>query len=472
MADEDASSSASGVSPRRQRGQIVRQHWESGGVLHRNSWFHDWLLENGITNESEAYQAASVPRLLDDLMNRAASEETEEVIAPTGRGIVAGRALDLAGYLACSHPDCMTKQVDLLFSRVWHYFDNIAIVGPDSHQFIDAAVARKPEAIARMVALDARPLFHIRDIGADDLVTWVAKPPACPTHWKDFEVLKGYDFPKQAVRALSLKFLEEGKVKLEKKGDQSFLRLQHRQLFGGSAGFSLLYLQQTRREEEESIEETLARVIVERHGAAAITDIYAARSMGLPLGLGVDLEARLTKLQYAPLSTEDVAFSLHLPVVDGLPIRELIALRETERDTFDNFRDALTQAIKDRIASASLTGQSASDVAREIQEDDIDPALHRIRQRLHAAEDALRKNHRYNIALAGLTTVCGVMGAPIDLVAGLGVAAVTGTAAVEGRLVNQKADISKESMYFLWQAKEYADKGKALQKRGKRSRKR
>jgi hypothetical protein len=470
MSSNDRRSAGSELSPKKPLGDLVRQHWASGGVLHRNAWFHDWLLAHDITDGPSAYKAAKDPGLLDDLVTRAAAQETEPVDIPSGRGIVAGRALDLTGYLTCGHPDCLTKQVDRLFSRVWHYFDNIAIVGPDAHTFLEQVSTYRGDTLARIIAGKTRPIFHVRDIGADGLVTWIAKPPSCAAHWKDFDALKAYDYPAKAVRALASTLLSEGTVRLEKKGKSSVFILRHSQFPDGTQGLEQQELLRLRHR-KESVEEALARQVAERIWAAAASDLYAAHSMGLPLGIGIGLEAKLTGTQHASISPADVAFRLQLPVVDGLPVRELIALRENEYDAFENFRDTLTRAIKERLAAAK-EAEDIDNIVREIKEDEIEPALHKIRQRLNSAEGVLRKNHRYNIGLAGLATTCGLIGAPPAMAISLGVAAMTGAAAVEAKLVVDKKDVSLEGMYFLWQVKEHAEKRAQAPKRAKRRGKR
>lgn len=299
------------------------------------------------------------------------------------------------------------------------------------------------------------------------MVTWVAKPPACPIHWKDFEALKAYQISEEAEQAAVARLLSEGTVKLEKQGTESRLILWHQDLFGGRRGRSLPQLAEMRRE-HETLEHVLARRVLEDHWAAAASDMYAARAMGLPLGFGIGLEAKLASSRGATMiSPADVLFNLRLPVVDGIPIKELIALRKSEQDAFEVFQDSLTKAVKVKLANAAST-EDANSLAQEIQEDEIDPALHQIQQRLHAAEWALRKNHRYNIAIAGLATMCGLLGGPVDLAVGLGLAAVTGTAAVEAKLVTDQKEVSQEGMYFLWRAKEYANDKRAPKRRPRR----
>ncbi|MDN3355878.1 hypothetical protein [Actinomadura sp. DC4] len=429
--------------------------------LNRNDWFHSWLTENGIANESAAYEAAKDPKRLADLIGRAQAQQTMPVELPEGNSLVAGRSLDLTGYLACGHADCLTQQVDRLFSRVWHYFDNIAIVGPDTHAFLEN-VSSGPAAIeenAKFVAAWSRPLFHIHNIGADRLVTWVAKPPACPVHWKEYNQLQALHLSKKVEKSIASALLTEGEVTRESgnsKDSDSRLVLNHDQLFSGSSGESLRELSKN-RSRNESLEMTLARTIVREHWLGTASDLYTASSMQLPVGLGIGLEARLASLRNSSPSTADIAFNLHLPVVDGLPIKELLTLREAERDAFEGFRDSLTQAFKERLAAEGSADRDSNSIAREVQSDVVAPALRVIERRLHAAEDALQKKHHYNIAMAGLSTVCGMLGI-VPIATALGLAAAAGVVTAETKFVEEKRDISLSGMYFLWQANEHARK--------------
>jgi Family of unknown function (DUF6236) len=302
----------------------------------------------------------------------------------------------------------------------------------------------------------SRPIFHVHDIGADDLVAWVAKPPACETHWKEFASLEAYHLPEIIERSVASALLDEGAVTFESSGSGGgCLTLRHKQLFNGQGGEDLRDLQR-RRFGGESLDFTLARRIVGLYWAAAASDMYAARSMGIPLGLGIKLEARLASLRRDSFAPAEVAFNLRLPVMDGLPVKELIALRANERDAFENFQDGLNRAIREKLSASDGAVDDLDDLVREIQADEIDPALREIQRRLDAAKGVLRKNHRFNIAIAGLATVCGLVGAPIELSSAMAGAAVVGAATVESKLVEEERDIAQSPMYFLWRAKEYA----------------
>src|SRR5207253_224480 len=96
--------------------------------------------------------------------------------------------------LACGNPSCICRQVDTLFRHVWHYFDEIVVSGPDSHDFLERVEGRWPlhESIqARNRPHDpgswildmSRVVFHTRTTGVEPLLTFRRKPPPCKLHW-------------------------------------------------------------------------------------------------------------------------------------------------------------------------------------------------------------------------------------------------------------------------------------------------
>src|SRR6266516_2514703 len=98
-------------------------------------WLYDWIDTFEIRESGHAEKFIKDAGLRKDLQKRAAEVPfTVEAIQPSDAPtIVAGQAIDLSGQLDCLHWDCVKKQVDKLFSNVWHYFDRIVVVGPSAH---------------------------------------------------------------------------------------------------------------------------------------------------------------------------------------------------------------------------------------------------------------------------------------------------------------------------------------------------
>src|SRR5450830_446715 len=102
------------------------------------TWLHSWLDAHELSNSADVDRAIKDRRLWLDLVDRVEMDlGTAPSVELGTHGIMAGRTLDLTSFMVCSHPACMERQVDDLFSSVWHYFDKIAVVGPDSHEILE-----------------------------------------------------------------------------------------------------------------------------------------------------------------------------------------------------------------------------------------------------------------------------------------------------------------------------------------------
>jgi hypothetical protein len=144
-------------------------------------------------------------------------------------------------------------------------------------------------------------------------------------------------------------------------------------------------------------------------------------------------------------------------VIDDIPIAELVDLRRKEQDRFVLFRQALSEAIRERSVVAE--GTSASDVAEEIERDVIQPALAAIRLRLTETVNVLNRRHYMSAAVAAFGTVCGALGVD-PLAVGATVTAIAGGSASEVKAIEDRAEVARDPMYFLWQASQASRKRK------------
>jgi hypothetical protein len=184
-------------------------------------------------------------------------------------------------------------------------------------------------------------------------------------------------------------------------------------------------------------------------------DVECSHQLSLPFGSVVKFYERMLVANAKP-TVDDVLFKLDLPVLDGVPPKDLMKLRNDERDSFIEFRAALAVAARECIA---LSGsQNAHTIAMQLQADTIEPALSRIRNRLAATEGAFVKKAAFGSALGALTTVCGVLfrfPAPIAASAGVAAVVTAANSALQKR-ADERREISLDDMYFLWKATEHA----------------
>jgi hypothetical protein len=179
-------------------------------------------------------------------------------------------------------------------------------------------------------------------------------------------------------------------------------------------------------------------------------DLTLADELALPLGCTVKLHGRLLRQLDTTLTGADIAFHLQLPVLDNVPVHELLVVRQEEHDHFLTFRSSLRSAIRER-ARALSTGNSAEGVANEIRDDVIEPAVAKIRERLLAARHVLNRSAGLSVAIGALGTVVGAFGGPGFAEGGWAVAA-GGVIAAGSKYQAQRTAVEDEDMYFLWEA--------------------
>lgn len=421
------------------------------------TWLHQWLNAENVVDIASAAKAldsrAALGRLVD-LAERADSEPRRPR-ALSSRAVLAGRSLDLSSFLACGHPACRSRQVDDLFSHVWHYFDEIAVVGPDSHYFLELARARNFKSMERFVLSNAQVLFHVRSRGVEELLVFTPKPPACPHHFSELSAEPSLHLSDGASDRL-LDFLLKG-GKIERVAAKGGYLYKHPSLNNGSHWVRDSDLTAAT---DEALIRRVARVVLSAHWLAAASDVFESRALGLPLGAGIDYEMRVVSELRPGITPDDVAFNLELPALKGLHPADLLSLRENERESFEAFRVALRKAAKERIANASAP--DAKRIAKEIQDDVIAPSLNAIGRRLAATESLLNRKQAINLGIIGLATTCGVLG-QIPLASALFVGATASAAAAHVKAAEEKREIAMDDMYFLWKGQGiHRDEGASL----------
>src|SRR5258707_656459 len=105
-------------------------------------WLGEWLDYNDFSSAEEIEKSLASPTVVTELRQTARKAlrkqdyKTLPAAATTSNTIVAGRGIDLTSQLSCSSDVCRRRQTSELFSRVWHYFDQI-IVHDDLAESLD-----------------------------------------------------------------------------------------------------------------------------------------------------------------------------------------------------------------------------------------------------------------------------------------------------------------------------------------------
>lgn len=422
-------------------------------------WLYDWIDTFEIKKIEQAEGLLKNPGLRKELRKRASEIEftTERIPKSDAPTIVAGRAIDLSGDLDCYGWECMKQQVDKLFSNVWHYFDRIVVVGPSAHDFStlwgldekddgDQIFSRQLNYI--------RLLLYIREIGAEDLVIFRQKRPACTVHLEQHMKEAGLD----AALANSEKLIEGLASKAEvvvgeEHGDYIHYVFMHPEIEHYHWGA----IKKTEAHSESALRYAVSKYVLGDFLAHLTSDIYTARFLNSPLGSTVYLHGQILNTFNGGVQEADVAFKLDLPVLKDVSPKVLLKVRNNEQLYFEKFRQSLRLAIKERIKNSS-SGR-AERIAEEIRMDIINPSLNDIAVRLKAARRAMERKVGLSVILGSLATTCGILTAN-PVLAGIGVTAVTGgSLTASQKYIEESRDVSLSDMYFLWKAQDHVAHG-------------
>ena len=415
-------------------------------------WFFEWLTKYHVRDLDRAHKLLLQQGSLDELRALAKSRVDGGATSRPITSILAGRGIDLSGQLDCNAASCRRRQVDQLFHRVWLYFDKIVVADAIAHEITYHWTEPSPEVIKWLLSHIAA-LLYLREIGAESLVEFREKPVPCEKHWRRHAEEAGLTGLLQAADEAIPVLIEEGELKLEptEKGCIDFVfnhpLIEHTQ-WGHLCSSEVLPA------DAKKIRLAAAEAIVGKFVAHLTSDIVTAQGNGIPVGSTLYMYGRMLR-QPTGSAAGNVAFNLHLPVLDNIPTGLLIKLRHDEHEHFRRFQYKLRQAIEERQKINAIS--EPEKMARQIQDDLIEPELRRLRDRLAASERALNRKAAVGMALGALATTCGVfsgLALPVALGAGVGTA-ITMTGSAASKYLEEARDISLEDLYFLWKAIEH-----------------
>ena len=413
-------------------------------------WLFNWLDAHGIHDLAEAKHALSLRSNLEDL-RYVASQAVESLPheMQSENVILAGRGLDLTSSLHCYKPVCRHKQVDELFRKAWHYFDQIVVDDAVAHKLL-FHWDKLPEKLDRLLT-DIEVLLYLRTIGADELVEFRLKPGVRRQGWRDRAKRAGLELAVSVADTLVPQIAREARIEFRprSKGISSysfnhpkFEIVVHGDIkVGGVSG-----------KPTDTTRKAVAREVLGKYFPHLTVDISTAVALGVPLGCANWFHGEILSSVSRPLSPANVAFNLELPVLQGIPIETLLQVRRDEFEGFQRFRDSLRLAIKEGLKNSPSVREA--EISEQIRMDVIEPELRIIRDRLKAAEKALAKKSVVGIFMGGLVTTCGILAGlpvPISIAAGVGAVSSSETGAV-AKYLDEKQQVALSDMYFLWNA--------------------
>jgi Family of unknown function (DUF6236) len=410
-------------------------------------WLYQWIDEEGIKTAGNYTKAIRKRGAFDRLRELSADQASFNRDAVESRdSIVAGRALDLSGYLTCPCAECQMSAIDAVFSRAWHYFDSIVI---DEAPVEDELCSGDDQYdLLQKVKL----FLHLRKIGAEKYILFTNKvSQLCDVHFREHAEKKGLgldalfdrDFEEEVVR----KLVAEARLNVfarEELGAWGY-EVTHPDIgkLTGTAPHSDMSNRPTKSD--------IARMAFGKCCAGLISDVSASRTLGVPLLQA----AETTWLMNAPSSEDgiderEVALYLTLPVLTHVPIKEILKFREDNWASFEQFRSALRTAIREQIDRRGAGDPKV--IADRVTSEIIKPELARIEVELTGVKKTLSRKINAHIAVAGSTVTVGAVGHVPLLIAATAAAAAASIAQIINKNADNKQAIEADQYYFLWRA--------------------
>ncbi|MFF3845651.1 hypothetical protein [Streptomyces sp. NPDC002328] len=279
-------------------------------------WLEQWIDEFDIRSIEDAERALKQRRRgLSRVQNIAASVPFPEPEREFSKGssFVAGRGIDLSGDLDCCHQVCQIKQVQSLFGRALHYFDEIVVAGPSPYRFARELIGSDEAVIGNLIEHVAT-FLHLRQIGVRDMLIFVQKSPACQEHFMQHAQEVGIAEALEQAHSWVDRLEAEGVVRdLHLHDDHAHYQFEHQDLEHTAWGTIWNPNPSTR---------DIAESVFQRYAAHLVSDVAAARAAGLPLAAQVQLHESVLTGSRVPTAAEDVAINLQIPVLDQLPVRD------------------------------------------------------------------------------------------------------------------------------------------------------
>ena len=416
-----------------------------------------WLESQNIKTMAQAAAALEGPSILHEL--RDIAEQSSEFVEtpPIGLNLVAGTGLRLDDDLTCPSPGCRRQQVDILFRHAWHYFDRILLPDGVGYLLRYPPEGWSAEYLRQVLAGMIDVALHIQQIGADSLVHYYPRKPLSVQDFDEAFRNVGDEHWAEAWRSVEATLIAEGHYEFERVApgrfivhcSDPFLEVGHQ---------ITLEFDEGETQSEDILSAEAAHMVMHDHIAHLEQDLSARHVFRGPLGSAVwSHEHVLSHLRKVP-EIADVLIRITLPSLSHVPIKDLISLRVAEGDAFLACRSALTKAAREIVANnrASSPGAAAAEIAQDI----IEPELAKLRQRLLSATRTLKRKTAVSIALAGISTLFGLLlgASPITAACAGGAGfLLSGAGSAASKYLDEKQAVEISDMFFLWKALHHAE---------------
>ena len=163
------------------------------------------------------------------------------------------------------------------------------------------------KAITDLLSADIQVLFHLRQMGAEDLVSFRFKTVACQKHWKHHALEAGFHNISDLVKELTTRIALDADIEWLPQSKTLSYRLYHPLLDRPQWG--AIAIEDRNSTNEASLRKKAARQQVILYLSYLSADVFAARQFQAPLGSTVTFYREVLQSPHQ-VSTAEVAFEL------------------------------------------------------------------------------------------------------------------------------------------------------------------
>jgi hypothetical protein len=417
-------------------------------------WAQTWLDSERIKTVGGVISALGSPAVIKELKESAQLViESWKVahINPRPESMVAGAGIDLSGRLDCNATKCRRAQVDRLFRRAWHYFETIIARDAIAE---DLVVHRNcpDEEVRRRLVPHFETLLIVREFGAEALVEFLPRVPACSQHWKQHATEAGIGDIAAGERKVVNQLIADSDITLQKEKGGAVCTINnpdfsHTQWIHFSGN-------EIEGRSEKQITRAAVRRVMHTFLAHLTSDIEAARKYGGSFASTIPIFQKLLANRGPEIG--NVAFEIDLPILDGLSTAQLIDVRLKYQETFVRFRKRLGSFLEDCIRQGVSDPEN---IRHKLRTDLIEGEAEELKSYLKNAQLSLKKKSAYALTLGSLVATIGVATGIVAPPAAFGLLATvsaTSMGAGVSKYVDDMARIKSDDMYFLLQAESHS----------------
>jgi hypothetical protein len=421
-----------------------------------NYWLFNWLESRGVRTVDDAKIVLGKPSSLPELRCVAEQWSENSGTIPATLNLMAGSGLSLDDELSCPSPNCRRQQVDKIFRHAWHYFDKILLPDRVGRLLIDPPKNMLKEELESALLASIDVVLYIKDIGASSLVFYYPTLDElnAAINREALEEPKNWQ---PAWSEVSRKLLTCADIEITRAGTRKYRVVIDAPFLEASAHFGIEITTSMSSREDALRKEAVHRWMHSQMGCLE-EDMKRAHHLKGALASAIwSHEQAITLIANSP-TPSNIAFRIDFPSLENVSIRDLLAIRAENGDSFLSFRNSLSRVAVEM--SANCQNSDYEQIAERIKMDIIEPELLKLRTRLASARKALGRKSAATVGLAAIGTLCATSFGLIPTLA-------SGAISTAAALSNLSKDISKyideaqiietSDMYFLWKALKHVE---------------